>query len=503
MAHPIKQVSNLVKAARLSRALNKVTKAPLPIQEPILNVEWAPKQRFNSLEVTSSPNIFKITKDSDLSFLQQAPKRISNAERAGVPRGERNNVVSQRDYPVGTASRFIRKGEIAIMDDKARYPKGFWKLGDYEKIFSNETIQVPDKFSPTGYNTKSKSKRNFYFTEGDPVAEVRLNGNNKLIVKYNSRKNYFGKDLPQEFYDYLEQIKTLPINPNFMNLQSQTTLYPYKKPGILGEKSETKYLKASDIQSKYVYDFRKYLEHLGYDSSKVTDHQMLQLLTDQYRSLTKNMTGKTKGQVFWHEGPEYHEQFDFSHTGENTGNMGAMGPGNYFSSAASAYGKVSQPYLITDIKETPIASESAIQKGLIPRYVSPGVGFNSGYYEYLRLPEEERLKFPAELRDKYEAIISKIKNKVSDTPTESGRLWIDPVLIERSGVAPRLSLRHIEPMEFMIRRNTGIKSLFPHPQTFVRDANGNIVINRDWKDIRVNYKKGGKIKQRSKSDNRV
>jgi hypothetical protein len=53
------------------------------------------------------------------------------------------------------------------------------------------------------------------------------------------------------------------------------------------------------------------------------------------------MTGKTKGQVFWHEGPKYNEVFDFSHTGENTGNMGALGPGNYFSSGASAYGEVS------------------------------------------------------------------------------------------------------------------------------------------------------------------
>jgi hypothetical protein len=48
-------------------------------------------------------------------------------------------------------------------------------------------------------------------------------------------------------------------------------------------------------------------------------------------------------------------------------------------------------------------------------------------------------------------------------------------------------------MEFMLRRNTGIKSLFPHPSTFTRDANGRIIINRIWEDPRVNYKQGGKM----------
>lgn len=47
-------------------------------------------------------------------------------------------------------------------------------------------------------------------------------------------------------------------------------------------------------------------------------------------------------------------------------------------------------------------------------------------------------------------------------------------------------------MEFMLRRNTGIKSLFPHPQAFV-NQDGKILIDRNWTDPRINFKRGGKL----------
>jgi hypothetical protein len=50
----------------------------------------------------------------------------------------------------------------------------------------------------------------------------------------------------------------------------------------------------------------------------------------------------------------------------------------------------------------------------------------------------------------------------------------------------------------MLRRNDGIKSLFPHPSTFVRNADGTVSVRRDWRDSRVNYKSGGKLIKRKK-----
>lgn len=433
---------------------------------------------------------------TSLKFFER-PSKITEAERLGIPKGERNLTVSKRDYPVGTAQQYVRKGAIARMDDNSRYASEMFKKGDFEKVHSDETIRIPDKFSPNGYQLHAKTRRNYYFSEADPYANNRLKGNWKNIMEYNDREgDILGKDLPKEFYDYLEQIKDTEIYPNFTNLKSKDVIYPYKRITLFG--SKTGELKANEIQSKYVRDFRQYLGHLGYNTSNISDHQILQLLTDQYKMLTKSMNGKTKGQIFWHEGPKYNEVFDFSHTGENTGNMGALGPGNYFSSGASAYGKVSQPYLITGIKETPIASQSMIDKGLIPEYISPsqsGINIRGGsrYFEYLHASPEEKLKYPQDLRELYENALAKAKERVATTPVESSRLWIDPALIKNSGVAPRLSLIKVKPMEFMLRRNTGIKSLFPHPSTFTRDADGRIVINRIWEDPRVNYKQGGKM----------
>jgi hypothetical protein len=45
----------------------------------------------------------------------------------------------------------------------------------------------------------------------------------------------------------------------------------------------------------------------------------------------------------------------------------------------------------------------------------------------------------------------------------------------------------------MLRRNTGIKSLFPHPSLLTRDADGKLRIVRDWADSRINYKSGGRL----------
>ena len=45
----------------------------------------------------------------------------------------------------------------------------------------------------------------------------------------------------------------------------------------------------------------------------------------------------------------------------------------------------------------------------------------------------------------------------------------------------------------MVPRNTGIKSLYPHPSAFLRDNNGKIIINRNWDDPRINFKHGGTL----------
>jgi hypothetical protein len=64
----------------------------------------------------------------------------------------------------------------------------------------------------------------------------------------------------------------------------------------------------------------------------------------------------------FHGSPEMFDTFDYGKTGEYTGNMGAVGPGNYFSTGRNRYGLMSkgnsyygnmQPYLINNVQSTP------------------------------------------------------------------------------------------------------------------------------------------------------
>lgn len=52
---------------------------------------------------------------------------------------------------------------------------------------------------------------------------------------------------------------------------------------------------------------------------------------------------------------------------------------------------------------------------------------------------------------------------------------------------------HVGSLEGMLHRNTGIKSLFPHPSTLQQNSNGTWRIVRNWSDPRVNFKFGGKL----------
>ena len=65
---------------------------------------------------------------------------------------------------------------------------------------------------------------------------------------------------------------------------------------------------------------------------------------------------------------------------------------------------------------------------------------------------------------------------------------------------PSLNGTKIQSIEGVIPRNTGIKSLFPHPSTLIKDSDGNWIIKRNWLDTRVNYKNGGKIKYEAKKE---
>lgn len=234
------------------------------------------------------------------------------------------------------------------------------------------------------------------------------------------------------------------------------------------------FLNSNGWQSAYVQDYRKYLYNLGYDAADISDYDLAKLISQQYRDLTATMTGKTKGMVMWHGSPKMFDRFDLASTGNYTGNMGYGGPGNYFSNARTKYGYTKengvlnlQPYLITNVKSTPPMTIMR-DKGLIPYYLSP---------KDYRVEEYKQI----------------IQDLIKKTPIDDNKLYIDDI-----SALPVGSLDPINGIraEYLLRRNNGIKSLFPHPSVFVRNKYGTVSVIRNWQDPRVNYKIGGKLIKR-------
>jgi hypothetical protein len=105
-------------------------------------------------------------------------------------------------------------------------------------------------------------------------------------------------------------------------------------------------------------------------------------------------------------------------------------------------------------------------KGLIPTYVPPP----KDAYEF------------SKYKNNIKKLVEDIKN-INDN-----KLYIDNLSVKPGGTLSYPN-RHVS--EFALKRNTGIKSLFPHPSLLIRDNNGKLKIIRNWSDPRVNYKNGG------------
>ena len=409
---------------------------------------------------------------TSLKFFERPQSKISEAERVGIPKGERNQPLNT-GYQ-GEIQKIIGQNNIATMGENSTYLRrqGIQYLGDtYEKP-TGELYTLEDSFGKT---LRERTKTIESFSPEDEYLPGRYEVNKMGLKKLKKplHTNLFSKKLPKEVYDYLEQIKTIIPNKAFLN--STNKLIPI---------NSTENILSSQITPFIVKQWKGKMQKLGYDVNDIPDYQIAQLLTDQYNTLTKQMVGKTKGSIFWHGTPEgYRDFFDFKHTGENTGNMGAMGPGNYFSTGYSYYGDYAEPFLINNITQTPFGNAIAVEKGLIPKYIPTGnPGFAKQVAEYLKNPNltgySEQVKSYADY----------IRKLLKNTPTEKTRMWIGD-----GGNRPELTTEGFIPKEVMIRRNTGIKSLFPHPDLFVRDNSGKVILDRNWNDIRVNYKQGGKM----------
>ena len=226
---------------------------------------------------------------------------------------------------------------------------------------------------------------------------------NSLIAK--------GKDKYVNFYDF---IQTLPkgFDPKFMPIKSTKGW----------------------IQNPYITYFR----------NSSIDPELGELLTDI---------------PVWSASPNNFNVFDYlSHLGENMGNTGVYGPGNYFTTRlpidyyAGLDGHNIKPYYITNIEETIPASMVMGKKGY-PKHVDIVDGV---------IPEHRTGDI---------VIVGKNTGKNISS--------VNPLLPEvmRNGklVGSKLDDYYDNNVfEINLPRNTGIKSLYPNMSRFVRNADGSV-----------------------------
>ena len=377
---------------------------------------------------------------------------------------ERQIVVSGPEpiTPVKTSYRFFERPTTAfkVADDlvevngkmipRWQLPKGSRNFKPKVKTFEERQI---NNFENSSYTQLGIAP---------PIDEAYLENSMRSRAQFQKEMGNKFEDLlfggnpefTKNFQTYINSLPETEINPLFATTISEGLEQP----------------------SHAVRSFRNYLLHADAASPEISDADLAKFLTHYHKQLSGEATGKLKDKILWHGSPRWFDAFDFKgHVGANTGNSGVIGPGNYFSNNAARYGATrshidysiilnnQQPYVITGIQSTP-DGKTMIQKGIIPN------GFSK--LELSNVKTQDILQ-----------------QQLDNIPVIDNRAYLDftePV--------PGMWIPSNGNTAVMLRRNTGIKSLYPHPSRFVRNADGTVtLIPTDWNDSRVNFKEGGKI----------
>lgn len=390
-----------------------------------------------------------------LYFSQRPKSKISESERIGIPKSERN----QPENP----SLNIRKEHTLYHGDP---PSAFYDGVLIQDLFPNQLAKESFRVSPQ--NEYTAPYNDWLWNTDGSVDELR------------------------------EYISGLP-NEDMIDIAT-------------------------------IRDYRTYLSRVGINPYTLSDQEISNLISAQYKALSEQMNGKLKGVVMYHGSSVPVEQFDFqTNTGKGMGNMGAFGPANYFSSARNNYGQIGfyddvsgknivlgdmQPYLINNINSTPI-SATLQRKSILPNYKSPPNGAVAARdaqnllirheHGYQELTEQQLQDLKSIVSNYYDSLEYKtyLAQNVLPYTNERDMFIVDSDALGynlRLGqtINPLLNGHKIDGIEGGVPRNTGIKSLFFHPSLLKRNEFGKLEVIRDWNDPRVNYKQGGKLNKRFK-----
>lgn len=176
---------------------------------------------------------------------------ISEAEIVGIPKGERNQPIKQLDNNSRELQRFLK--EKSNIEQKSNLA---YTLEEIEHI--PEKSQATALRGRSNFAKEMSDKMENYFADSDKVKDF-----NKLLK------------------DYASQIES-DIDPRIIS----TFKDGIEQPSIV------------------VRGFRNYLRNAGVDASELSNEELAKILTQQYKTLSTEATGKLKDDILWHGSPE-------------------------------------------------------------------------------------------------------------------------------------------------------------------------------------------------------
>ena len=260
-------------------------------------------------------------------------------------------------------------------------------------------------------------------------------------------------DLVTSFKEQFTPV-TAEANPNLgpasENVQAMK-LYIQNLPDEVGSKfASVNSNLTGEVESYYTAEFRNYLRNQGINPDYFTTNELQRLLTSYEKSLRTSLPRNSRDVTVWHSTNKQFDRFNLEETlGSNTGNTGAYGPGNYFTTDfPQTYGRHSQPYVVKVKHFAP--GEEAVKRGAVSRHDA--------------------------------ATTWSTKPSVATFGPTTGQAPVHPMF------------KSTTPYEVAIFGDKNIKSLYPHPSRFTMNSDGTASFTpTNWDDVRFNYKTGGNL----------
>lgn len=258
----------------------------------------------------------------DLSLVQRPKKNITDAELAGLPKGERNQ--PKRQWLEGEVT-YNDNGEIEWYNGG-----GWW-----------------NPFKPTKRMPKPFSQA----VNREPLG----------VLDSNNNPRYYGPRRKQALLKAYGkgQKPDAALKATFDNIIADRNTKPL---GMLSRE-----IGSSNRAQMYVDMFRDYYRHLGIDLDDYTDLDLAKVLDNQYDYLTSMQTGKVKGLLYWHASPNWFDTFDLAKRGSSHGHHSDDFAGSYFAQHPLYYGagydKARQSLIIQGISPDRFTTDELIMLG--------------------------------------------------------------------------------------------------------------------------------------------